>query len=327
MELPDHGPVTVFGGTGYLGWRIAERLARGGTTVRVASRDASRRPIPDDVADRITPFSVDVRNHAQVRAALSGAQAAVNAVSLYAETRRLTFDEIHVEAAGGIAAEAARQGLSRLVHVSGLGADHQSSSDYIRARGRGDMIVRATAPRATILRPGPLFDRQGGLLETLLRLVWRLPVIPLFGSGTVRLQPVHADDVAGAVAAVLEKGGPAAAIEIGGPQVFRYRDLLRTVASAMVLRRTLVPVPYTAWRIAAGAMSGLANPPLTPAQVELMERDCIVTGDAPTLQGLGIRPQFFTDVLARRLGRQARPSVTDREEACETQEQDHESRA
>jgi len=327
MARPEHGPVTVFGGTGYLGWRIADTLARHGFAVRVASRDASRRRFPEDIADRLTPFSVDIRNHAQVRAALSGAQAAVNAVSLYAEDRRMSFEEIHVEAAGGIAAEAARQGLHQLVHVSGLGADHQSSSHYIRARGRGDMIVRATAPCPTILRPGPLFDSQGGLLDTVLRLVWRLPVIPLFGSGAVRLQPVHVDDVARTVAVVLEKSAPGTPVEIGGPQVFSYRDLLRTVASTLVLRRTFVPIPYMAWHFVAGAMTWMTNPPLTPAQVDLMERDCVVSGDAPSLRSLGVRPQSFTDVLAHRLDRRARLPGTAHGDVEQSEEQEHGRRA
>src|SRR6185437_758757 len=142
------------------------------------------RVIPADVCDR-----------ASVAAALAGADAAVNAVSTYVEKGGVTFQAVHVRGAENVAREAAAAGVARLVLVSGIGADPDSSSTYIRARGRGERVVRQVFPGATIVRPGAMFGPGDALFSTLAELARLLPVLPLIGGGT-RLQPVFVEDVA-----------------------------------------------------------------------------------------------------------------------------------
>ena len=116
-------------------------------------------------------MQADLRDPHSVRAALDGADAAVNAVSLYVESRDATFQAIHVEGAGQLARAAADAGLDRLVHISGIGADARSTSAYIRARGEGEDAVRAGFPGATILRPSVMFGPDDAFLTTLVGLV------------------------------------------------------------------------------------------------------------------------------------------------------------
>src|SRR4051812_26715191 len=132
--------VTVFGGTGFLGRRIVRHLLGRGFAVRVAARHPERvravfRP------DQPVPLAVaaDVRDEAAVAAALAGAFGAVNAVSLYVETGRTSFDAVHVDGAARLARLARKAGVERLVHVSGIGADPASPAPYIRTRGRGEL--------------------------------------------------------------------------------------------------------------------------------------------------------------------------------------------
>ena len=85
--------VSVFGGTGFLGRRLVQRLAAEGATVRVAVRPPDRAPSALRAADmeRVTVFRADVRDQASVAAAVAGADAVVNAVSAYVETARRDF--------------------------------------------------------------------------------------------------------------------------------------------------------------------------------------------------------------------------------------------
>jgi NADH dehydrogenase len=151
-------------------------------------------------------------------------------VSLYVESRDATYQAVHVEGAARLARAAAEAGLQRLVHISGIGADARSTSAYIRARGEGEDAVRSGFPGATILRPSVMFGPDDAFLTTLIGLVQRLPIVPLFGDGSTRLQPVHVEDVAAAVAIVLTTSdSPAPTHELGGPEVFSYRSLLELV--------------------------------------------------------------------------------------------------
>ena len=128
----------------------------------------------------------------------------VNAVSLYVEHGRETFHSVHVEASQRVAVQAHRAGVERLVHVSGIGSDAASPSLYIRKRGEGELAVRTAFADATIIRPAVMFGPDDAFLTTILKLLRRLPIYPMFGRGLTRLQPAYVNDVAEAIATVLQ---------------------------------------------------------------------------------------------------------------------------
>ncbi|MBZ9538839.1 complex I NDUFA9 subunit family protein [Modicisalibacter tunisiensis] len=288
--------VTVFGGTGFLGRRLVERLARAGCAVIVAARHDGEIAVPD-ASGTIVFRRTDVRDADDVAAALDGADAAVNAVSLYVERHGLSFEAIHVDAAARIARQAAEAGL-RLVHVSGIGVDTRSDSAYVRARAAGENAVRQTHPDAVVVRPSVLFGPDDAFSSSL-RMLARLPVVPLFGRGETRLQPVHVDDVAEAMARILERGITGATFELGGSGVHRYRDLVRAALDAAGRHPPRVPVPFALWRALSALLAVLPSPPLTRDQVILLETDNIVGEQAQTFAALGIEPRDLLRFLTQ----------------------------
>jgi uncharacterized protein YbjT (DUF2867 family) len=145
--------VTVLGGTGFLGRRVVGHLLDRGFRVRATTRHPEQAPSlfgPHMVGAEAV--GADVHDEASVAAVLAGA--VVNAVSLYVEHGgHETFRAVHVEAAARIARLAREVGVGCLIHVSGIGADAASPSNYIRARGEGEIAVREAFPGATLVRP------------------------------------------------------------------------------------------------------------------------------------------------------------------------------
>jgi uncharacterized protein YbjT (DUF2867 family) len=218
--------VCVFGGTGFLGRRIVRRLAARDAAVRVAVRhpDPARSVLSAAGLDRVTVVAADVRDEAAVAAAVAGTDAVVNAVSAYVEKGGVTFAAVHERGAETIAREARAAGTVRLVLVSGIGADPTSASPYIRARGRGEELVRQAFPGATIVRPSAMFGPGDALFGTLADIARLSPVLPLIGSGRTRLQPVYVEDVAEAIARIVFDPGTAGRIyEAAGPGVYTLR--------------------------------------------------------------------------------------------------------
>ena len=238
---PDHwvdramSCVTVFGGTGFLGRRVVQKLCECGATVRIASRRPGRAE-----RDNVKQFTTDPRDERSVEAAVAGADGVVNAISLYVEHGSDTFHSVHVETAARIASVARRVGAKRLVHLSGIGADATSPSPYIRSRGEGEAAVQAAFPGVVVIRPAAMFAPDDGFLTTILRLLRMLPVYPIFGNGRTRLQPVCADDVAAAITQVLRQSKkPSPIHELAGPRVYSYEELVRTIARTAGLRPML----------------------------------------------------------------------------------------
>lgn len=298
--------IVVFGGTGFLGRRLVQRLAADGTPVRVAVRhpEGARSALPAADLAQITLVRADVRDQASVAAAIEGVDAVINAVSAYVEKGDVTFESVHVQGAETVAREAVRLGIARLVLISGLGADPQSRSTYIRSRGRGELAVQQAFPDATIVRPSAMFGPGDALFGTLADLARLLPVLPLIGGGHTRLQPVYVEDVAEAVARILaDPGTIGRTYEFAGPSVYTLRDLVRFTLRVVGKRRLLIPVSFKVAEIQAWLLEFLPRPPLTTSQVDLLKADSVASGAMPGFPELDIRPRAIEDVVPTYIGR------------------------
>ncbi|WP_372613437.1 complex I NDUFA9 subunit family protein [Halomonas sp.] len=288
--------ITIFGGTGFLGNVLARELVDAGQRVRIAVRNPVLPGwVEDD--DRIELVSADITDATSINAAIVGADSVVNAVSRYVASPELSVEAIHVDGAGQLARLVHQTGIEKLVHISGIGATIDSPSAYVCVRARGEDAVLDAMPRATIVRCSVLFGPGDSFLATLASLT-RLPVIPLFGDGETRLQPVHVVDVARALIRLL--GEPVTKrrfFELGGPDIMTYRDILSLVLAHYQVERPMVAVPFLAWRTLAAMISWLPSPPLTRDQVILMQSENRVDDRMGTFNDLGIRPRALRDSL------------------------------
>lgn len=309
-----HPIVTVFGGTGFLGRRVVRHLLDHGFEVRAASRHPERvRSTLGADTPGLAAIRADIHDGDSIAVALAGASAAVNAVSLYVEHAKETFEAVHVEGAGRVARFCREAGVKSLMHVSGIGSDPRSTSRYIQARGQGEIAVRDEFPGVTIIRPSVMFGHDDAFLTTLVRLIKFLPVFPMFGRGRTMLQPVYVEDVGEAISRLAAAPPPAGAIyELAGPRVYTYRSLLAEIAQGLGLRRGFLPMPFSVWKLLAAIAEYLPSTGLTRNQVELMEHDNVASGAFSGLQKLGIEPTRIEDRLVEIPSRLIRGEGPDR---------------
>ncbi|MBB4301039.1 NADH dehydrogenase [Rhodobium orientis] len=294
-----HGPqrhVVVFGGTGFLGRQVIDKLLQHGHRAVAATR---HKPKHGEWRH------ADITDPASVREAVSGADAVVNCVGLYVESAGLSFDDIHVAGARNVAEAAREAGVKTLIQMSGIGADPASPSPYVSARGRGEEAVREAFDEAMVLRPSVIVGPGDAFLSALAGLPRWLPAVPLFGDGSVRLQPVSLHNVARAIRHAVEahtgKGG---LFELGGASILSYRQCVETVQELQGRRRPLVPLPMAGWALMARA-AGLLGPaaPITEGVVALMREDNVASPNLPGLADLGIKdPEAFEEVARRYIG-------------------------
>jgi uncharacterized protein YbjT (DUF2867 family) len=209
-----------------------------------------------------------------------------------------TFHAVHVEAAERLARLSHEAGVTRLVHVSGIGADAVSPSAYIRSRGKGEDAVRAAFPRPVVVRSAVMFGPDDAFLTPLTGLLCKLPVFPLFGNGHTRLQPAYVEDVGEAIVRIIAAAEPEAAYELAGPRIWMYRELLHAIADHLGLRPMFFPLPFVAWQALAFLAEFLPEPPITRNQVELMEIDNVASPASAGFGALGISPSSIERVLA-----------------------------
>jgi NADH dehydrogenase len=300
---------TVFGGSGFIGRYLVQRLARAGWQIRIPARRPDSalflKPLGD--VGQIVPMAANIRDEVSVRRAVEGASLVANLVGILFERGRQSFDAVHREGAERIARSAAALGATRLLHVSALGADPQSPAAYARSKAAGETAVRAAFPNATIFRPSIVFGPEDDFFNRFARMAQLLPALPLIGGGHTRFQPVYVGDVADAMAVALAEPKWAGQIfELGGPQTYSFRELMQILLAEIGRKRWLVPIPFPIAALQGAVLGLLPYPPLTRDQVKLLKRDNVVSGLFPGLAELGVPPTAVEAVIAGYLDRFSR---------------------
>ncbi len=287
--------VTVFGGSGFIGRHLVQRLAQRGWRVRVAVRrpDSALFLKPMGDVGQITPVQANLRDDASVAAAVAGAGAAVNLVGILYESGKQSFEAVHHDGAKRAASAARAAGVERFVQMSALGADPGSPSQYARSKALGEQAVSRAFPGATIVRPSVVFGPEDDFFNRFAQLAMFSPLLPVVGkpqSGP-RFQPIYVGDVAEAIARALENPATAGkTYELGGPAVMTLAEVLAAVLAWTGRKRIIAWLPTPLVRLQAAVMELLPVPPLTRDQVKLLMADNVVSGSLPGLAELGIQP-------------------------------------
>ena len=301
--------ITVYGGSGFLGRHVVRALARRGYRIRVAVRrpELAGHLQPLGRVGQIHAVQANLRNAPSVEAAARDAAVLVNLVGILSERGRQRFSAVHTFGAEQVALAANARG-ARVVHVSAIGADENSPSQYGRTKAAAEGLVLAAQPDAVIMRPSIVFGPEDDFFNRFAALARMAPALPLIGGGATRFQPVFAGDVASAIAdAVDGKARGGSIYELGGPEVRTFRQLMQFVLATIQRKRLLVPLPFFAARIQASVLQFLPKPPLTPDQVEMLRVDNVVSdaakSDGRTLQAFGIEPEPMEAIVPTYLWR------------------------
>ncbi|MEX0307387.1 MAG: complex I NDUFA9 subunit family protein [Ruegeria sp.] len=298
--------VTIYGGSGFVGRYIARRMAAEGWRVRVAVRRPNEAMFvrPYGAVGQVEPILCNIRDDASVAAAMHGVDAVVNCVGVLNELGKNAFDAVQAEGAERIARLASTHGIDRMVHISAIGADPESNSEYARTKAQGEAGVLQHMPSAVILRPSVIFGTEDQFFNRFAGMTRMSPFLPLVGADT-RFQPVYVDDVAqAAVRGVLGKAA-AGVYELGGPEVKSFRALMQQMLDVIHRRRIIIGMPFWVAKIMAGVLDIakfvsfqlFPNNILTRDQLKNLRRDNVVAEDAKGFADLGIEPVSLETIL------------------------------
>ncbi|MBA4172701.1 MAG: complex I NDUFA9 subunit family protein [Hyphomicrobium sp.] len=300
------GLVTIFGGSGFVGRHAVRALAGRGWRVRAAVRrpDLAGHLQPMGAVGQIHAVQANLRFPDSVRAAVEGADVAVNCVGVLAGTGRQTFGAVHVAGARTAAKAAREAGVARFIHVSAIGADRQSAAQYARSKAEGEAAVLAEFPGAIILRPSIVFGPEDEFFNRFAALAQMSPLLPLIGGGRTKFQPVFVGDLAKAIANVADGAGTDGSVyEIGGPEVLSFRQLLDRTQLWSGRKRGYLGLPFALAKLQALLTWPLPSSmrPITVDQVRMLEKDSVVGAQAKsegrTLEGLGVSGAHATGAI------------------------------
>lgn len=284
----------VTGAAGLVGQATCAELARRGWKIRALVRD------PAKTAARLAHLAVefrvgDIRDPASLDRAMEGAGTVVHLAAIAIERKGESYSETNTLATRNLVEASARAGARRFIDMSQNGASSTSPYAFLRSKGMAQDIVTSSSLDWTVIRPSVIFGPADEFVNVLARLALLSPLVfPLPGGGKARFQPIAVDDVAKAIAAVLEKKSTVhQSYAIGGPEPLSLREMSERILDVMQLKRTLVPIPVPLLRPVVAALQRiLPNPPVTSSLLDLLALDNTVGDNAIEFE-LGISPARF----------------------------------
>ena len=298
------GLVTIFGGSGFVGRHVVRALAKDGWRIRIPMR---RPHTGQDLrvignVGQIQLVQANLRFAGSVQQAVAGSDAVINLVGLLFESGRQSFKGVHTQGAKAVAEAARDNGITNFVHLSSLGADADAGSLYAQTKAAGEAAVRSAMPTADIMQPSIIFGPEDSFFNRFASLAAYAPALPLIGGGQTKLQPAYVGDVAEAIATVISRGTSGETYELGGPQIYTFKELMQFMLETVDRKRFLLPLPWFVSNMIGftGEMSGwlpFGDPFLTRDQVKNLKVDNVVSGTAKGFEDLGIRCETIESIV------------------------------
>jgi NADH dehydrogenase len=291
--------VFVAGGTGFVGEHLVRELERSGHTVRLLVHRRSALP---GVSEQVTGDITRVESFEQ---GVGGCDALINLVGIIREfpARRITFESMHVQATANLLAAAEKNGLKRYLHMSALGSRPNAVSAYHQSKWGAEELVRSSHLEWTIFRPSLIFGPHDAFINMLASQLRLAPIMPVIGSGSYRLQPIHAEDVARCFSLALampETIGQT--FELCGKDRLSYEALINMVAE--VLDRT-VPwkphLPLGLMKLLIAIMQKIPQFPITMDQLQMLLEESI--GGSEWQMVFGFEPRGLKEGICEYLGK------------------------
>ncbi len=296
--------ITIFGGSGFIGRSLVQKLAREGAIIRVPVRDPNHALFLKTLGHvgQVTLIKINIYDQEAIKSCCMGSDIIINLLGILFEKRSTTFEKIHIDVARVIAQSAAEERAKRLLHVSALNAASQAKSKYAKTKIQGEDAVFKAYPSATIFRPSLVFGPHDHFVNNFAEMSRFLPILPLIGAGKTRLQPIYVGDVAEAMLVAIKHSETKEKIyELGGPQVYSFKELLKLILQTIQRKRVLLPIPYFIAKILGFFCEFLPTPILTRDQVKMLENDVIINKESLTCENLGISPHSIESILPQYL--------------------------
>lgn len=298
--------IAVFGGSGFVGRNLVQKLAKLGAVIRVGVRHADQALFLKSMGDvgQIVPLPVNILDPKDIERLCNDADIVVNLIGILYEKKPWTFESVHIHAAQTIAKVARKAGVKRLFHVSALSADLKSPSRYAQTKAKGEQAVLKAFPDATIFKPNVIFGPDDAFFNRFATIALLSPFLPSFGKGETKFQPVYVGDVTDAMIHALEDPKTKGNIyELAGPETLTYDEIMEKVRVYTGRKKRILHIPFFIGKMMGCALGWLPTPPLTRDQIILLEKDAIKSKSAKGFKELGLVPTPLEAVIPAYLSR------------------------
>lgn len=300
MTLSDK-TILIFGGTGFIGRHIVKELAKTGAKINIYTRDPEAGLYLKTCGSvgQISLIKGEVKDTELINKLVRQSDIVINCVGILFEKHNYTFINKHAKFPELLGSLAAKYKLQKVIHISALGIEQNTSSKYASTKLQGEEALRRNFPNCTIIRPSVVFGIDDNFFNKLAGITKKLPFIPLIGKGKTKIQPVYVNDIAKSVYKIVtsEHEHNGNIYELGGPDIYDMKQIYEFISSTIGVKKSMVPLPYVVAKILAMFFELFPNPVYTRDQIKLLKTHNTTQEKSKTFFHLHIQPHKIEEIV------------------------------
>ena len=280
----------IFGGSGQIGRHLIRKLTKNNYKVTVVTRNIHQKGHiikTQGNAGYIDIFELNIFEETKIRKLFEHADICINLIGILYEKKGNSFQKIHTLFPSVLAKLCKQYNLKHFIHLSALGINEATDSNYAKSKLEGEKEVLKNFPLTTILRPSLVYSSSDTFSTSMMTLLSRLPVFPLYYSGKTSFMPIHATDLVDVIYNIISKNIYSQIIECVGPETLTFKEILEKLLLLINRKRFLIPVPLMFGKISAKIFQLFPKPLLTEDQLRLLKYDNVVSGKYKTNSDIG----------------------------------------
>tara|TARA_A100000164_G_C21814729_1_gene727269 strand:- start:160 stop:1116 length:957 start_codon:yes stop_codon:yes gene_type:complete len=289
----------IFGGSGQIGRNLIRKLTKNNFRVTVVTRNIHQKSYVIKTqanAGYIDIVESNIYDEEKIRKLFKKADICINLIGiLYEKKRGNTFKNIHEVFPKLLAQLCQEYKLKNFIHLSALGINDATDSDYAKSKLNGEKNILNNFPAATILRPSIVYSVDDNFTTNFMTLLGRLPIFPLYYSGKTKFMPIHCSDLTDVIYYIVSKNIESQIVECVGPETLTFREILNKLSNLIDKKRILIPFPLAIASLNAKIFQLFPNPLLTEDQLRLLKYDNVTSGRYKTNSDIGVPSKRIFD--------------------------------
>ena len=291
--------VLIWGGSGQIGRHLIRKLTKNQYRVTVVTRNIHQKGLlikSQGNQGWINVVEANIFDEKKIRSLFQEADICINLIGILYEKRGSSFENIHTLFPSILAKLCKEYNLEHFIHLSALGVDKAIDSNYAKSKSEGEKEILKNFPLSTILRPSLVYSSSDSFSTTMMTLLSRLPVFPLYYSGKTLFMPIHAKDLVDIIFNVVSKNTKSQIIECVGPETMTFKEILEKLLKLIGKRRLLLPVPLIFGKTIAKVFQLMPKPLLTEDQLRLLKYDNVASGKYKTNIDIGLPAKSLFEI-------------------------------
>jgi NADH dehydrogenase len=288
----------IFGGSGQIGRNLIRKFTKNNYRVTVVTRNIHQKSYiikTQANAGYIEIVEAKIFEENKIRGLFKKADVCINLIGILFEKKGNSFKNIHTVFPSLLAKLSKEYNLKHFVHLSALGINDATDSEYAKSKLEGENRVLKNFPLATILRPSVVYSVDDNFTTNFMTLLNRLPLFPLYYNGRTKFAPIHCSDLTETIYHVISKNIYSNIIECVGPEILTFKQILEKLLTLINKKRILMPLPLQLAKVQARIFELLPKPMLTRDQLKLLKYDNIVSNKYKTNSDIGVPSLRYFD--------------------------------